>query len=265
MTTDVTLNGVTLASAVPTAAVLDVRRPLAGRRRDVYVEVPGRPGSYVYPEAPGDRELGIVVDIAADTMADRRAAVIALADWCDLGVVAPLIIDDQDDRYHEALLASGPDVLERLLSAATELRFRVTPYALAIEVTSTSVGVTGTSPYAAELELDGNVAVDPIIEITPTDGTITGFTLTVGDRALTWSGVIADDQTLTISSISDTATVGVNGDTMLTGAYNQGAVSMADMTGDFPIVEPGTNDWSLEWTGTATTITVEFTWRERYR
>jgi hypothetical protein len=67
-----------------------------------------------------------------------------------------------------------------------------------------------------------------------------------------------------VSSVSFTVTAGANVDTMLTGAFDPNDLEMSDVSGEFPELEPGTNDWSLIWTGTATTVTVLVTWRRRY-
>lgn len=263
--TTASLNGAELADDVPEALVLRVVRPIVGRRRFVNVEVPGRAGSWFFAEEPGDRILELPVQIQGSGFEDRRDAVRRLAQWADVGAPSRLIVDDEPDRYHDAVLDNDPDPEEWLISAEIPLRFLAGPYALALELSTETLAVTAPSPDSGSFVVPDEIYAEPIIEITPTNGTITGFTFTLNGAALSWSGLILDDETLTISTISSTVTVGVSGDPYLVGAYDPDAVAMADLTGEFPYILPDTNPWSFEWTGTATTVTVEITWRRRFR
>ena len=266
MTTDATLNTVALSTAVPTALILKVARQLTGARRNVHVDIPGRAGSWTFPEQPGDRLLVISVDITADTFADRREAVRDLAYWADVGTVARLIIDDEPDRYHDAILDSTVDVNEWLTVAdAVEVPFRTGPYANAIDISEEPLAISGSSPQAGSFVIPDTVEALPVIEITPTNGTLTTFTLDVNGTELTYATAVADDATITISSLVDTVFAGANIDPNLNGLLNPALVSMAGVTGEFPRLVEGTNNWSLTWAGTATTITVTIRWRERFR
>jgi predicted phage tail component-like protein len=267
MTTDVTLNAVALSTAVPAAVILEVRRPLVARRRHKIVEVPGRAGAWTFDEQPGMRLLELDVDVQADTMAARRTAVRDLAYWCDIGTAARLIIDDEPDRFYDALLDDEPDVLERLVHAATTLKFLVGPYAQAIAVSSEAISITG-SPGSGTFAIPDKVTAEPVVELTAVDGTVTSFVLEVNGYELSWgpgADALALGESLTISSISDTVTLGLNDDVNLTGAFDAADLTMADVAGEFPLLLEGTTEWSLAWTGTATRVDLEFTWRERFR
>lgn len=264
--TDLNLNGVALSTAVPEALVVKVARQLAGARRNVFVDMPGRSGSWIFPEQPGDRTLTITLDIQAASFAARRAAVRELAYWADVGAVARLIIDDEPDRYHEAILDASVDPAEWLVQVEQlEVPFRVGPYALALNPSTETLPVSGGSPEIGSFVAPDTVEALPVIEITPTDGTMTSLTFTLNGRAITYAATILDDQTISISSISDTVTAGASGDVDLTGAFVPGAVAMASVSGDFGRIIEGVNAWSLQWTGTATAVTVTATWRERFR
>lgn len=266
MTTDLTLDGVALSTAVPGALVVKPVRPLVGRRRTEFVDVPGRAGSWKFPEEPGDRVLEFEIDILGDTFEDRREQTRALADWCDIGAAANLIISDEPDRYHVAILDNDPDPDEWLLRSEATLRFRADPYALATTPSTEEIAVAGAGTDSGSFEIPDLIFAEPVIEITPTNGTITSFTLTIAGVAITYTApTIASGNTLTINTISDTITTGISGDTMLTGAYTAANLVMGFVTGTFPLLVPGENTWVLTWEGTATAITVDVTWRERYR
>lgn len=263
---DLKLDGVDLSTAVPGALVIVPVRPLVGGRRDVFVDVPGKAGSWKFPEEPGDRILRFAIDILGADFPDRRAAVTALADWCDLGRVAPLIVSDLPDRYHNALLDNDPDPDEWLRRAEIDLAFRCDPYALGLVPGEEEIAASGAGSDSGTFDIDDSIDAEPVIEITPTDGTITGFTFTLNGDALGYGGpTIPSGNTVTLSSISDTVTSGVSGDTMLTGAYNPAQLVMGLISGAFGLLNPGENTWSLAWSGTATAVTITIGWRRRYR
>lgn len=263
--TELTLNAIPLATAVPEAYVLQVTRPLVGKRRHSRVEIPGRAGSWIFDEEPGDRVLEIEVDLQAVSIEARREAVRALAYWCDIGSSAPLVISDEPDRYHVALLDDDPDPEEWLARARARLRFLVGPYALANDPSSETLSAT-TNPDSDTFSIPDTVTAEPVIELTPTGGNVSAFSLNVNGYVLSWAGgPILAGETLTISAISDTVTLGANDDVDLTGAFDVSDLDMADVSGEFPLLLEGSNAWALSWTGTATAVTLEVTWRERFR
>lgn len=265
MTTDATLNAVALSTAVPSAKILRPARHLAGRRRHVTTDIPGRAGPWVFPEEPGAGTVELAISLNADSFAARRAAVSALADWADVGAVAPLILDDLPDRYYDAILDADTVPNEWLNHADISLKFLTGPYALAVAATSEPITATGAGTDGGSFTAADELEADPVIEFEAVDGTVTAFNLTLNGDTLGYGGpTIGAGQTITISSIADTVTQGVNGDTMLTGAYT-GVVILADVSGTFPEVIAGTNVWALTWEGTATTIIITVTWRRRYR
>lgn len=261
---DVNLNGSPLSVAVPAALVLRVERPLVGRRRHVSVDVPGRAGSWIFTEEPGDRLLSVPLDIQASSFEDRRAAVRDLAEWADVGGLSRLIFTDEPDRFHLAILDNEPDPEEWLVRSEPSLVFRAGPYAEALAISEELINIAA-FPASGSFNIDDTVHALPVVEITPTNGTLTSFTLEVNGDALSWSGNLANGATLTISSLSDTVTLGPNTDVNLTGAFDPLDISMADVSGEFPILLPGSNPWSITRTGTATTATLRFLWRERFR
>lgn len=318
--TTASLNGVALAAAVPSATILSVSRPLVGARRHSRIGIPGRPGGWTFDEVPGDRNITLVVTIGATSFAARRTAVTELAYWADIGTTARLIIDDEPDRFHDVILADAPDVTEWLNSGDVTLTFLAGPYSAASALSTEALAASGAGTDSGTFSITDRVTVEPVIEVTPTDGNISAFTLTINGDALTWGAaaggarpgapVIQEDEvpltspgggglddfvgtggrgyatyfdgyvydglgwrlarlasgdTLTVSSISDTVTVGINDDVDLTGAFDVASLDISDVAGTFPLLLEGLNTWALVWTGTATAVTLDITWRERFR
>lgn len=262
--TDVTFKGAALSAAVPEALVLKVGRGLLGNRRDTWQEVPGRAGSWMYAEKPGDRTISLPLNIEGSDYPDRRDAVNRLAAWADSPGLAPLIIDDEPDRYWDAKLTGNPDPEEWLLTADIELAYRVGPYAWATSLAASTETWTATDNVAHVLTLPDEVEAQPILELTAGVADIPSFTLTVNGAALTYGTNLAAGAKLTINGIGYMVTTGANADTTVAGYFNPANVSMATVAGTFPLLLPGANSITLD-TPAGQTATITATWRRRYR
>ena len=82
MTTDATLNGVALSSAVPDAIVLRPARHLVGRRRHQALDVPGRAGPWIFGEQPGagtvelvDADSGETIDVTNPATGEKLGTI----------------------------------------------------------------------------------------------------------------------------------------------------------------------------------------------
>jgi predicted phage tail component-like protein len=268
--TTANFDGVELAAAVPDAIVVEVTRQIVGERRHTSVEIAGRAGSWKFPEEPGDLEIVLRVHVGSDSFADRRAAFRALAAWASTSEAAALIVDDEPDRYYLALLDNEPSPGEWLVDGEAELKFTADPYARSTTESEEIILATG-PPDSGTFEISDLVAVDPEITITPTNGNLTSFALVLNGAQVQWQLATQSPRTIlvntdiVVSSISDTVTIGASVDMELTGMFDPDDVDMATVSipNNFPELVPGSNSWSLNWTGTATAVTVTIAWRER--
>ena len=255
------VSSTTIASLV----VQKVRRRMVGADRNQRIDVPGRDGGWVFSERRGFREITAEC-VVVQSPSTRHADVVSVADWLDKSGERKLIFSDQSDRYWLATLAEDPDPDEWRQTGRFDVTWTAQPYAYAIATTSVSAtasaGVAQTGTFAPSDTIDAY----PVVEITPLNGTLSGFTLTLNSDALVWAGTaISAGSTITVSSVSFTVTTGINLDTDLTGAFDPSLVSMRDVSGDFGMIISGTNTWGLSWAGTATAVRLTFTWRRRYR
>lgn len=266
--TDVTLDGVALSSAVPEAIVKRVRRQLLGDPRDVYELVPGRAGSWLFGEQPGDRiitvELALVGDNAVyplegTALEARRVACRSLAAWAESPRSVELVVDDESDRYWLSKLSSTPTPDEWLARALIDLDFRSSPYAYAVTLSTQAESLTDGIP--ASFSTPDEVNAYPVIELVAGASMPSGFTLTVNGLVLTYGTAVAIGDVLTISSLTYTVSAGPNTDTDLDGVFVAADLAMADVDGDFPILIPGSNTITVA--GGASTVTI--TWRRRYQ
>lgn len=264
--TTFTFDGVD-SSTIPELLVVRVRRPLVGARRDEYVEVPGREGFWLFPEKAGGRPITIEFDLLADSFADRRAAVIELADLLDSPAgLAQLIVDDEPDRFHLCRLASAPDPDEWLVHGAFSVDLHAEPYSQ--RIVPSSEAWAAASAVAHPWTPGDTVEAWPEIELTANGGTVTSFSLNVNGDVLVYAlgglGLTAG-QSLTVSSLSFTVCRGLSQDPDLVGAFDPDDLDMPTVSGDFGSIVAGANDVTLTYTGTAPTVSRTVRWRRRSR
>jgi predicted phage tail component-like protein len=265
MTTDVTWNGTDL-STVADFAVLNVIRPMMPTPRDVRVDVPGRPGTWLYVEKPGDRTIVLEVAYVGDDFADRRDQLAAFARWLHLDGPGRLIVDDASDRYWRGRLSAAPTPSEVLNLARFTVEFVVEPYALSTTVsevtdTQSAAGVFGPDTFTG----GGDVPTPPSIEVSAgSSGMAGGFVLDVNGVELVYSADLSADETVTVSSVSSLVLSSVGVDVDLTGAFDPDYVDMRDVSGDFGLIVPGDNNITLTPDGSENGASLTVNYRRRF-
>lgn len=251
------------SSGISGLTVQKIRRRMVGGVRDVAVDMPGRDGAWLFTENRGMRDIVATCTVAAG-LGSRHSAVVSVADWLDLQGYRNLIVDDQPDRYWRAYLADDPDPDEWRQKGTFDVRWRAEPYAWSVSTSSQCATATGAS-YSGSFTAADGIPADPEVVITPLNGTITSFDLTVNGDILSVGTGYTFLSGINVSSLSFTVTTGTSLDTDLTGAYDSNALQMSAVSGSFGRLNPGTNTWTLAWAGTATQVRVCFRWRRRYR
>lgn len=261
-----TWNGIA-SSTIPELVIGKASRQLMGEVRKKNVYIPGRAGSVVFPEEPGDKLITFECYILGDTFQGRRDICSEVADWYEVLERSTLAPSDESGRFYYAEANSVVDLDEWRHLGEFELEWRISPYAYSETLSTETIDGSGAGSSSGSFSVPDSIDAEPVIEITPNDGTIETFSLSINSIPLSYTApTIASGNTVTISSLTDTVYSGANTDTMLTGAYNVANVAMGFVsTNQFPILVPGSNSWALTWTGTATDVTIEVTWRERFR
>lgn len=246
------------SSTIPELYVEAVSRQITPGVRDVYVDVPGRDGSWLFPNAAGDRTISAQFAIVGDTLPERRAAVRKAARWLwRPGSRRPLIISDEPDRFYRAMLAGGVDSAEALALGRFSAEWRTAPYAEAVDADTDTVAGSGTVTVVDSDDLADELY--PSVEVTAAGALGSGFTLTVGAYELVYGSAVSAGGKVTISAVSSTVTTGADTDTDLDGTFDVSALAMTAVTGRFPRLVAGDNTVAV--TGGATAV---LRWRRRY-
>jgi phage-related protein len=252
------------SSDVPELICIKTDRNLFGKVRDEAVEMAGSvDGDWVFSNTRGNRPIMCQM-VVVDAPATRRFSVGDAAIWLDKQGYQTLFFSDQTDRYWEAFLRQAPPVSEWKQRGDFTIEWSAKPYAFSIDVSEQCITATpspDSGTFNVPSEVDG---ICPVIEITPLDGPITGYTLGMNDFELVVESPVSQGATQTISSCSYTITGGQNAEAELNGAYSPDPLWSVDASGEFPLLVAGTNSWALAWTGSATIVRICIYWRGRF-
>lgn len=254
--------GSVASTSVPGLYVQKVDRNLFGEVMDEEDQLPGRDGAWVYgDDARGMKPIPVQLQIV-QAISDRRAATSDLARWLNLSGMQNLAFSDEPDRYWRAYLPKAPPANEWRNQSKVVLEWRAEPYAYSVSTSSQCVTATG-GEDSDQFMVSDDLPACPVIEITPLNGYVDGYTLTVNDYELIVQTVINQGNTQTVSGCSYTITGGLNAEAELNGAYSPSPLWTVDARGEFPLLEAGLNDWGFSWDGSATNVRICFYWRER--
>lgn len=201
-------------------------------QRDVeYFTIPGRSGSLMVDyETYQDILIPVTCWFKDPTIPNQSDKIKA---WLDNGE-GPLTFSNQTDKYYIAHVSDQFDISQEIDNFGKfQVNFRCQPFKYATN------NETITLESAGIVYNPGTIESQPIITVYGT-----------GDIALT-----INSKTIQLTNVADYVTV----DSVLVDCYKDTALKNNDMTGDFPVLIPGTN--SISWTGTVTKIEITPNWR----
>lgn len=261
----ITWNGIE-STVVPDLIIGPIIRDPVGSVRTTLMDVPGREGAWVFPQRRGLRKFVAEMSISSESQAELNEAQETFANWVDIEGEAKLEIAQFAGVHWMAVLESVDPQTEWNGLAKFNTTWQVQPYAQANNITTEAWTSDESSSHI--WAADTGLIVQPVIQITPTNGTLTEFMLiSNGAETLLYAGEILSGSTVTINSIAATVTAGVNTDTELTGSYDPLQLVLQYMTGEFPILTPTTNN-TIQFSrlgGTATAINISVKFRKRFR
>lgn len=260
----ITWNGVS-SEGLPGLIIGQINRGMIGKPRTRLMEIAGKSGAYVFPQPRGTRIVTAEMAISTAAGEDHDEAVEEFAVWLDVENEAKLKIGGSD-RYYLGVVRDDPEPDEWRGLSKFQVVWECQPHAFSDDVSTESwSGGSGTNHI-----WDAQIAspVQPVIVIQPTNGTLTGFVLSVNGYGLTVGSLtVADDQFVTVNGVIPAVLYGPNDDVNLTGAFDPSDLAMAGTSGEFPWLLPGAgNQVSFTKTGgTATAFQFTTNYRKVYR
>lgn len=154
-------------------SVLDILRPILPAITARTLSIPTRPGLYYIGSEMGAREIQI--EISLDSMTSMEAVrqqIRTIAAWLNpLRGERRLILDDEPDKYYNAVLSSDTDFEQIKTFGKGKLTFLCAdPFAYALDETRVTTFNPGPSAYpnSREVSIDGTAPISPIFELTVT-------------------------------------------------------------------------------------------------
>lgn len=256
------------SAIVPELVLSQVWRPLLGASRNIHTYIPGRAGTWVTAGKPGLRHLRVEGYVQAASPAARRDAIEAVANWLDVEGEAHLVISDMPDRFYLATLNDMNDPNEWRETGTLELYWDIQPYSF--DETISTEAWTSDADDNHTFSPGLGVPAWPVIYITPTNGTLTDFTIeNNGDTLVVDDVSVASGNTIVVNSIVPIVYYdnSMSYDAELTGAFPLGSVVLVGVSGVFPTLLPDivNNIHFVKTGGTATAFTVNVEYRKTYR
>ena len=129
-------------------------RQILPATNDVYLEIPGRAGSYLIPREVKDRTIEVECALVRDSLEELRMAMRDISAWLNTRSKVQLIFDDEPDKYYLAKLSTQIDITQTYTLGQFTLIFRCEPYAYSITpktqnfiADSLTITNAGTAPF----------------------------------------------------------------------------------------------------------------------
>lgn len=177
-------------------------RQLLPEPNDRYVQVPGKPGSILFPGELADRRIEIDCAFVGSSLANIRTKARDIAAWLHTNDRANLSFDDEPGKNYKGKLSAAVDFDHIGKMGQFSLSFACEPFAYGTEATTNFANDSATVNNA------GTCPAPAIIEATFTSAA-TEFKVTLGTKYVKVAHIFAATNTLKIDT--GTGAVLING------------------------------------------------------
>jgi predicted phage tail component-like protein len=245
MSLDATFDGVSASSVG--VKVLSADRSALPAMRDQKIDIPGRPGSIIFPAVPGDRTITVSVGLVAEDGADYQDQLRALAGWLWTQGKRPLVFSDEPDKMWLAAVDPTDAIqLEREIEIGTvDIEFVADAYAYKT-VTETVQWDTGASPTITVTN-EGTVDAELVFEFE-------------ADEELLIPRFQCNDGLLVLPNLLAGQTLVVDGNDK--SIERDGLSFWTGVAGDFFALRPGENEIAFASNGGS--VSVQVSWVPRW-
>lgn len=186
----ITFDGVEINSY---ATITDVRRPLIAPQRLSTVTIEGRHGSYFYNKVSDSFNIEVDMTLKGESPIGLRNKIRDLIGVLDTSEPKPLVIEDEPDKYINAILADESSLETLFRVGQATVNFYVPdPFYYAIEDDIHSYTTTGVKHFNRK----GNTESYPTIEIEGTGG----FRVVTDNADMVYTGGLLSGEKLVIDS-----------------------------------------------------------------
>lgn len=195
-----TFNGINFSTLVK---VQEVKRPLLAPQAITTSSSTGVAGTKFIRKTPQAFNISVTFTIEQSSPSNLRSYIRDIADKLDTDKPAPLVFHDEYDKYIMAILADESELEQLIKYGVCTVNFYChDPYWYALE--DDIIEFTGEEHTFTR---KGNAQSNPVFEITGTCEEGGKITIEAGEQSMTFSGTLAQGETLIIDSELLTAKV----------------------------------------------------------
>lgn len=229
-----------------------IKRPLLPARKNKDLEVDGISGAYDFGDDDYElRKITMQCSYLGESFQELRSRARSIAAWLSTPTFAPLIINDEPDKYYLAKVNDELDLNSFLESGTVDVEFDCQPFAFSVDESSfTYSNVTGVRNSAilhyGTRKVDYRSQKGSKFKIT-VNGSWTTISFTLNGQSLTFTES-GSSATLIIDNIEMTA-------------YKNGVSKFDELEGNidtFLKILPGNNSFKIDGTGLNCSVTVDF-------
>lgn len=229
-----------------------IKRPLLPARKNKDLEVDGVSGAYDFGDDDYElRKITMQCSYLGESFQELRSRARSIAAWLSTPTFAPLIINDEQDKYYLAKVNDELDLDSFLESGTVDVEFDCQPFAFSVDESSLIFeNITGSHT--------GNITHPGTRKINYRSQKGSKFLITVIGSWTTISFTL-NGQTLNFTESGSSTTLIIDNIDMT--AYKGSTPKFNKLTGDidtFLKIIPGINTFSISGTGLNCTVKVDF-------
>ncbi|WP_236631747.1 distal tail protein Dit [Anoxybacillus sp. UARK-01] len=240
----------------------NISRPLLPEIHDHYEQIPGRHGSYLFPQPFGDRVVSVSCCLKTRTIAERIEIARRISAWLSTNEKDMLSFSDEPDVFYLAKVNKAPDFEEFLTFGRFTVEFLCEPFKYS--VFSKQVVFEMDSNSVQYISNGGTAETYPSLVIEAAHGEIQNPKITINDKYLLYNGALTPNSAIEINTESFLATKSMERDIVTTGAYDTAENNILSMVdGEFGALFPGGNTFAYS-SANGQRARIRLVWQERY-
>lgn len=242
--------------------VKEVSRPLLPEIRDHYEMVPGRHGSYVFPQPYGDRPVSVTFTFKYKTVSERTGELRNIAEWLHSNKQEILMFEDEPDVFYLAKIDAQPDPDIMAMLGTFTISFKCKSFKYSRETFEKVIQTTNNKAYG--IVSAGTIETYPTVVIGAKYGDLKRPKITINDQTALYDSVLTNGSSIELNTEDFQASKSMERDIITTGGYDRSEDSVFNkIEGDFGIFKPGANTVVFS-CDDGTMAEIKFIWKDLY-
>ncbi|MBW7652166.1 distal tail protein Dit [Anoxybacillus sp. ST4] len=239
-----------------------VSRSVLPEIRDHYEQIPGRHGSYLFPQPFGDRIVSVSCLLKTHEKSERMQTITRISAWLSSDRKRMLVFSDEPNVFYMGKVKSSPNFEEIFTFGKLTIEFVCDPFKYAMEAQEILFEMDSNS--VQYISNGGTAETYPSVVIQAAYGEIQNPKITINDKYLLYNGILTPNSSIEINTESFLATKSMERDIVTTGAYDTAENNILSMIdGEFGALLPGGNTLAYS-SANGRKARIRLVWQERY-